>query len=324
MNGKWIEIFRGGRQVDSAGSVHDGDSIIDRAVANFNAGDHEPPIVVGHPRMDGPAFGWIEELKTEARDGVRVLLAKARQVVPEFAEMVHRGLFKKRSAAFYPDGRLRHVGFLGAQPPAVKGLADIGFTGGEEYFEFAEEADDGTPSPATHTPAAAPEKLEADDMPKTPEELQAEIDALKREKDAAIEAAKAEVRQEAAAEFAEKEATAKRAAEIKEFSDWLTRKVEQGAIPPGIASPRLREFAESLDASAVLEFSEGEKKPQLAAFREFLEAIFDNDTFSHLFAETATKDKAGKKKKEDEEDEENAKDIAKRANKGNPFAKKEG
>ncbi len=51
--------------------------------------------------------------------------------------MVKAGRFKSRSASFYhPDNPnnpkpgvyyLRHVGFLGAQPPAVKGLKAVEF-----------------------------------------------------------------------------------------------------------------------------------------------------------------------------------------------------
>ena len=137
--GDYIEIFRGGMQTDSSGREHDGDRLIEKAVASFNVAEHEPPAVIGHPRDNAPAWAWVESLKQEAKDGVQVLLAKFRQVVPEFEEMVKKGLFKKRSAAFYPDGRLRHVGFLGAAPPAVKGLADIGFTDDDQVtFEFEE------------------------------------------------------------------------------------------------------------------------------------------------------------------------------------------
>ena len=63
---------------------------------------------------------------------------EAAAVYPAFEEMVQHSLFKKRSASFYrkPAGiELRHVGFLGAQPPDVKGLADMKF---EEGFETAE------------------------------------------------------------------------------------------------------------------------------------------------------------------------------------------
>lgn len=121
----WIEIFRGGRQTDSQGREHDGDEVIDKALASFNVKEHEPPLTVGHPQENSPAFGWVEGLKAIVRDGAKVLMAKFRQVAPDFEDLVKQGLFKKRSASFYPDGRLRHVGFLGAAPPAVKGLADM-------------------------------------------------------------------------------------------------------------------------------------------------------------------------------------------------------
>jgi len=137
----WIEIFRGGKQVDSEGREHDGDTVIDRAVETFNTEKHEPSVVIGHPKDNAPAFAWVEDLKTAVKGGVKVLLAKLKQVVPEFEEMVKQGLFKKRSASFYPDGRLRHVGFLGAAPPAVKGLADIKFGEDDEAvtFDFYDE-----------------------------------------------------------------------------------------------------------------------------------------------------------------------------------------
>jgi len=138
--GDWIEIFRGGKQIDSGGREHDGNALIARAVETFNPSYHEPPIVVGHPKDNAPAFGWVQGLK---QSGNR-LLAKVRDVVPEFEAIAKQGLFKKRSASFYPDGRLRHVGFLGAAPPAVKGLADLKFDDGETMltFEFSASKED--------------------------------------------------------------------------------------------------------------------------------------------------------------------------------------
>jgi hypothetical protein len=136
----WIEIFRGGPQVDSHGVEHDGDKLIDDAVETFNPGIHEPPVVVGHPEHNAPAFGWVNALKTEIKDGVKTLFAKAKNIVPEFERAVEEGRYKKRSASFYPDGKLRHVGFLGAAPPAVKGLADLKFDDDDKayMFEYAE------------------------------------------------------------------------------------------------------------------------------------------------------------------------------------------
>jgi hypothetical protein len=132
---EWIPIFRGGSQTDSQGRVHDGDVLIDKAVAKFNAAVHEPPACIGHPADNAPAYGWVETLKKQGG----LLLAKFKQVQPEFAGMVKQGLFKKRSAAFYPDGTLRHVAFLGAAPPAVKGLQDMAFSEqADATFEFAD------------------------------------------------------------------------------------------------------------------------------------------------------------------------------------------
>jgi len=136
----WIEVFRGGKQIDSHGKEHDGDTLIDRAIETFDPAYHEPPIVVGHPKDNAPAFGWVRGLKRAGN----ILLAKAKDVVPEFEAIAKQGLFKKRSASFYPDGRLRHVGFLGAAPPAVKGLADLKFDDGEAMatFEFSASKED--------------------------------------------------------------------------------------------------------------------------------------------------------------------------------------
>jgi hypothetical protein len=99
--------------------------------AAYDPEKHEAPIVVGHPTHDAPAYGWVSALLAEGGD----LNAQPTQVDPAFAEMVREGRFKKRSAAFYrPDSPanpvpgvyyLHHVGFLGAMPPAVKGLRPV-------------------------------------------------------------------------------------------------------------------------------------------------------------------------------------------------------
>jgi len=69
-------------------------------------------------------------------------MAKIKDLVPEFTEMLKKGLFKKRSIALYPDLALRHIGFLGAVAPAVKGLADIKFNEGGGYsMEYVSNID---------------------------------------------------------------------------------------------------------------------------------------------------------------------------------------
>jgi hypothetical protein len=141
----WIEVFRGGEQTDSAGRTRTWTAEeIDQIVANHSA-DDPAPAVLGHPRADRPAYAWTSELK---RDGDK-LLAKFTDVDPQFEQIVKAGRYKKRSVAIArrPEGGLylRHVGWLGAQEPAVSGLKHPTFSdAAAEVFEF--EVDWRTPS----------------------------------------------------------------------------------------------------------------------------------------------------------------------------------
>jgi len=97
---------------------------LDQIVNTYVPGYHEAPVVIGHPKDNSPAYGWIESIKREGN----TLHAKLKDLVPEFMDMVKKGMFKKRSISIYPDGSIRHLGFLGATPPAIKGLPDFSFS----------------------------------------------------------------------------------------------------------------------------------------------------------------------------------------------------
>lgn len=144
--GRLIEIFRAGRHVDMHGREIEFTAADVEAIASgYSADLSEAPLVVGHPKTNGPAYGWVSQLV--AKDGV--LLAEPHQVDADFADLYSAGRFKKRSASFFlPDDKsnptpgkfyLRHVGFLGAAAPAVKGLKDPVELAGDEsaYVEFA-------------------------------------------------------------------------------------------------------------------------------------------------------------------------------------------
>ena len=143
---KRLHIFRAGRHTASCGTTLDFDeTALQGAVDAYDPALHEAPLVIGHPRDNGPAFGWIRGLSYAEGD----LSAEPHQVNDDFAELVKQGAYKKISASFYsPDAPtnpapgawyLRHVGFLGAQPPAIKGLAAIGFNEAEEgVVEFGD------------------------------------------------------------------------------------------------------------------------------------------------------------------------------------------
>ena len=145
---KPLHIFRAGTHTDASGrTVTLSEADIAASAAAYDPAKHEAPIVIGHPKTDGPAYAWVESAAASGKD----LEAKAAQVDPAFAELVETGRYKKISTSFYaPDAAanpvpgvwyIKHVGFLGAQPPAVKGLRAVAFADGEAgVVEFADWA----------------------------------------------------------------------------------------------------------------------------------------------------------------------------------------
>jgi len=143
-----LHLFRAGTHTPGSGSaIAFSEADLSAMATAYDPALHEAPIVVGHPKSDGPAYGWIGALQSEGGD----VFGEPRDVDDAFAELVQKGRFKKLSIALYsPDAPnnpkpggwyLRHVGFLGAQPPAVKGLKPVQFAAGDEGIvtvEFAE------------------------------------------------------------------------------------------------------------------------------------------------------------------------------------------
>jgi hypothetical protein len=135
-----ISIFKPGTHRSLAGeSLGFTEADLGASARAYDPAVHEAPLVIGHPKLDAPAYGWIGKVDFVGGE----MRAESGQVDPEFAEMVKAGRFKKVSASFYRKGAagnpkpevhyLRHVGFLGAAAPAVKGLKAV---------EFAAVADD--------------------------------------------------------------------------------------------------------------------------------------------------------------------------------------
>ncbi len=129
----WMDVCRTGRWHDMTGREIDvSESTLDELVTRFTGSD-PVPVVVGHPKTDSPAYGWVAELR---RVGDR-LQARLRDLVPAFRRAVEAGQYTGRSISFGPRG-LRHVGFLGGAAPAVPGLAPSRFSGpAGEAIEFA-------------------------------------------------------------------------------------------------------------------------------------------------------------------------------------------
>ncbi|EAS2853457.1 peptidase [Salmonella enterica] len=141
-----IHIFRAGTHTDMHGrQINFSDADLNEIAQSYNPALHEAPVVVGHPKTDAPSYAWVGGIKKD-RDGLK---AEPRDIDPQFAELVRKRRYSKVSASFYcPDSPgnptpgkyyLRHVGFLGAQPPAIKGLKQVSFAEDEEgVVEFAD------------------------------------------------------------------------------------------------------------------------------------------------------------------------------------------
>lgn len=271
-----IEIFKAGKRPDAHGTVVEiTPADLQQVVDAYDVAYHEAPAVIGHPTMEAPAYAWVKGLQLDGD----VLKAELDQVHPEFAEMVTDGRFKKVSASFYlansPDNPkqgslyLRHVGFLGAMPPAVKGLRNPEFSESEQgIVDFCEA----TPNKPNQTePTQGEPEMSAIDTAEL-DRLRAENQQLKEEK-AQAEAAKAEAELNQAK------------TENADFAEGL---VKAGKLAP-IAKQQavdLLNYASTTMQGGVVEFGEGEN------LHSKLKAFLDAQPQVVNFGEVATKDKA--------------------------------
>lgn len=123
-----FEVFKIGTHKSDRGitkdySIDDLNFIAD----SYNPEEDEAPIVIGHPVDNSPAYGWVSSLEVTP-DGTLLADAPDEKLQSDFLTAVKEGRYKKRSISLTPDGKLRHIGFLGGAAPAVKGLADIQFS----------------------------------------------------------------------------------------------------------------------------------------------------------------------------------------------------
>lgn len=253
---KWFAIFKAGKHTDSAGNEKEWtEADLDKIVESYDPSKHEAPIVIGHPKSNAPAFGWVEKLKRVGD----TLYALPKQLANEFVEMVNKGLFKKRSISLYPDGTLRHVGFLGAQPPAVKGLPDVSFNENDKSINYeSEQGEDFTERESI-------------------EELQSKINQLQeqlwkyRELDSKIKNYEDTAKQLETIMNEKKSLESKleemnRAIELREFKEYIDKKIEEGKLLPkqremliSIAFPS-QDFAEEKRVEQIKELVESNPK----------------------------------------------------------------
>lgn len=123
-----FEIFKTGTHISDKGVTKDYSlDELNFIAQSYKPEEDEAPIVIGHPIDNSPAYGWVSSLEV-TEDGKLVADAPDEKLNPEFLSALKEGSYKKRSISLTPEGKLRHVGFLGGAAPAVKGLADIQFS----------------------------------------------------------------------------------------------------------------------------------------------------------------------------------------------------
>ena len=320
---KTLEIFRAGKHTALGGqTIEFGEADLLATAAAYDPQLHEAPLVVGHPGIDAPAYGWVAALGCAGN----ILTATPDQVDAAFAEMVNAGRFKKISGSFYlPDAPgnpvpgvyyLRHVGFLGAQPPAVKGLKSASFAEAEEgVIEFGDWADQVEAGLfrklrewiiAKFGQADADQALPGWDVDTVQNEAaqadQAEVIAQafaenKNQQEGAMPtpeeiAAREAAMQQKEAGFAEREATLRQKEVLvihQENLAFAEALVRDGKLLPALKDQAvaLLNFTANLEPGQVIEFGEGDGK-KIVPPDEMLKGYLSNQPKIVEFGEVAT------------------------------------
>lgn len=144
---KLFQIFRPGRFTAMDGTTYDfSDNDVNLMAAAYSPETQAAPLVIGHPPDQNavPQLGKV--LSLIYKGGFLYALSSVADVL---VEAVRAARYRTVSAAFSrPTSKdnptpgayyLRHVGFLGEQPPAVKGLVPPAFSERPGFVSFSAE-----------------------------------------------------------------------------------------------------------------------------------------------------------------------------------------
>lgn len=113
----WVEIFRAGKYPQGTYTVAD----LHKIANSYDPVSHyKAPITLDHIQK-GRAYGKIAELKVKGN----ALYAKFENVAPQLNEWIREGAYQERSVELTKELYLKACTFLGAAPPAVKGMEEI-------------------------------------------------------------------------------------------------------------------------------------------------------------------------------------------------------
>jgi hypothetical protein len=323
---KPLHIFKPGRHTAMGGVVVEfSESQLGASASAYDPALWRAPLVVGHPTTNGPAYGWVDGLAASAIG----LEAEPADVEPAFADMVNAKRFANISASFWSPTApgnpvpgvyyLRHVGFLGATPPAIKGLRTPEFSEADTgIVEFSSEWDDvdnaslwrrmrdwmidkfGMPDADQVIPSYLVQGLEQSAQQDVAEALAEVTDTttpafadtnqetpVTPEEKVCLEKENAELKARLAASDTEartRAATERHAAHMS-FAEGL---VNAGRLVPAYLEMAVATLDFMGSQEGVLEFGEGDEKQPLAdGFRKFLEQMPVAPEFSEEVATAA-------------------------------------
>lgn len=265
---KWCEIFKTGKHTDSAGvekewTLEDLNTI----VSNFQTVNPDVPICCGHVKSNSPAYGWVDNLRIEGDK----LYASFKDVQNEFKEAVNKGLFRTRSISLSPELILRHVAFLGAMPPAIKGMEQFCFNESDEndfnieFSIYGGENMTDNQEPEITQPGVSDSVSDFNEQMKEKEEV---IQKLKKELDE------------------------NRLKSLKhEYEDFCDKAISEGNITPAQKGAVLDILFANTDTS--INFEDGSTKTSNEVFKDFIKSLHQIE-----FSDIAGDDKVSEEDKD--------------------------
>ena len=245
--------------------------------AAYDPAKYQAPVVIGHPDTDDPAWGWIDS----AEFGDNGLYVQA-GITDEMAQLVKERRYQTVSLRLWgPTGTgnptpgvwsIRHLGFLGAVPPAVKGLDRTVFASQAEGESFdvpitavsveLSERDDTTPRRSAEPPSTGDLSTETGDE-KT------------MEKEKELEQKGAELAERQTALEGREAAVMKRERELRlaGYGQEVDALVRDGRVLP-VEKPGVIALMERLDEAATVCLSETDTDvPAGKVLRDFLKNL---------------------------------------------------
>ena len=271
-------------QLARAGIADNGQTLTKKDIKDLVSTFQETPATIGHKLADHmPAMGWVKSLHP-SKD--YATLEGDVDLIAPMREAFDQGLYKKWSigARRKPDGQLylHHLAFLGAAPPAFKDLQVINMAEGDRKdmiaFEFTDEGannmtieelkkalDEANAKLKTAETGLAAKTKEFSDLKAT---LEAKIEELTK-------SGKTDDKPEFSDHPAWKEMQAKvlaaETAATKQRVEALKAAVS-GRMPAAQVA-LLAEFAEKIDRTDTMEFSDTKKRGAVEVLQEIFSAL---------------------------------------------------